>query len=85
MTNTEDIIYPKAPRFFPTSGQWTVCSEGSSVVSGLNHIILRAVLHDENMYPEPLRFNPDRFADEKRNQQLGINELPMAAFGFGRR
>lgn len=37
------------------------------------------------MYPEPLKFNPDRFADGKRNQQYGINELPMAAFGFGRR
>ncbi|KIP12415.1 hypothetical protein PHLGIDRAFT_498342 [Phlebiopsis gigantea 11061_1 CR5-6] len=43
------------------------------------------ILHEEKMYPEPLRFNPDRFADDKRNSALGINELPLAAFGFGRR
>ena len=67
------------------SGQSAVYSESSSFTGELNQIILRAVLHDEATYPEPLRFNPDRFADEKRNQQLGINELPMAAFGFGRR
>ena len=45
----------------------------------------RAILHDENMYPEPLRFNPDRFANEEQNAALGINESPSAAFGFGRR
>ncbi|GJE87615.1 cytochrome P450 [Phanerochaete sordida] len=44
-----------------------------------------AILHDEKMYPEPLRFNPDRFADEEQNAALGINDLPNAAFGFGRR
>lgn len=45
----------------------------------------RMILHDEKMYPEPLRFNPDRFADETQNSAQGINELPLAAFGFGRR
>ena len=49
------------------------------------HFPSRAVLHDPCMYPDPLRFNPDRFADEKRNRELGINELPRAVFGFGRR
>lgn len=45
----------------------------------------RAILHDEKMYPGPLRFNPDRFADKAQNAALGINELPNGAFGFGRR
>ncbi|KAI0926827.1 hypothetical protein AcV5_007515 [Taiwanofungus camphoratus] len=43
------------------------------------------MLHDERKYPDPLRFHPDRYADEKRNAELGINEIPFAAFGFGRR
>lgn len=46
---------------------------------------LRAVLHESSRYPDPLRFNPDRYTDEQRNKELGINELPLAAFGFGRR
>ena len=46
---------------------------------------IRAILHDEEMYPDPLRFNPDRFIDEEQNAVLGINALPNAAFGFGRR
>ena len=45
----------------------------------------RAMLHDPAVYPNPLQFDPDRFADEKRNKELGINEFPRAAFGFGRR
>ncbi|OBZ80086.1 O-methylsterigmatocystin oxidoreductase [Grifola frondosa] len=43
------------------------------------------ILHDETTYPDPLRFDPDRYADSKRNAELGINELPYPAFGFGRR
>lgn len=44
-----------------------------------------AILHDEAKYPDPFSFNPERFADEKKNAELEINELPYAAFGFGRR
>ncbi|KAI0068332.1 cytochrome P450 [Artomyces pyxidatus] len=43
------------------------------------------LLHDPAMYPDPMTFNPDRFADSKTNVELGINEEPLAAFGFGRR
>ncbi|KAJ7181739.1 cytochrome P450 [Mycena crocata] len=42
-----------------------------------------AILHDPDMYPEPLAFNPQRFAPE--NQVNGINQMPDPAFGFGRR
>ena len=43
------------------------------------------MFHDETKYPDPLRFSPERFEDEKKNRDLGINDLPHAAFGFGRR
>lgn len=42
-------------------------------------------MHDEEAYPDPSVFCPDRFEDPKRNSELGINPLPDAVFGFGRR
>ncbi|KAF9459105.1 cytochrome P450 [Collybia nuda] len=43
-----------------------------------------AMLHDETIYPEPFRFNPDRFMkDGKINP--AIRDPAHAAFGFGRR
>jgi len=44
-----------------------------------------AILHDEYTYPEPHKFNPERFENQEKNSLAGINELPHAAFGFGRR
>lgn len=43
------------------------------------------MLHEENIYPEPLRFNPDRYTDSSRNEKLKINPEPVQAFGFSRR
>ncbi|TFK41062.1 cytochrome P450 [Crucibulum laeve] len=43
-----------------------------------------AIFHDPETYPDPMRFNPDRFMNFSANEEK-INEKPDAAFGFGRR
>lgn len=45
---------------------------------------VRAILHDESVYSEPMKFNPDRFMtpDGEFNHNLRPAD---AAFGFGRR
>ncbi|GLB38676.1 putative cytochrome P450 family protein [Lyophyllum shimeji] len=43
-----------------------------------------AMLHDENKYPDPFKFNPDRFIkDGKLNP--AVEDPANVAFGFGRR
>jgi len=44
-----------------------------------------AVLHDPETYPDPMTFRIDRFLDVEGNALAGINEIPDAVFGFGRR
>lgn len=44
----------------------------------------RAILHEEEFYPEPFRFNPDRFIkDGALNKD--VLHPDVAAFGYGRR
>ena len=45
---------------------------------------LRAILHDENVYPNPLSFSPDRFIKNGKIN-LEVRDPAVAAFGFGRR
>ncbi|PPR08006.1 hypothetical protein CVT24_003757 [Panaeolus cyanescens] len=42
---------------------------------------LWALNHDEKMYPEPMKFNPERFLDENG----ALNDLQMYSYGLGRR
>ena len=49
-----------------------------------NLVTTRAMLHDETVYPEPFRFNPDRFMKDGR-LNLAVRDPDHAAFGFGRR
>ncbi|KAJ3570255.1 hypothetical protein NP233_g4534 [Leucocoprinus birnbaumii] len=44
-----------------------------------------AVFHDPETYPDPMSFKVDRFLDTEGNARAGINEIPEAIFGFGRR
>lgn len=63
-----------------------MCGESISVTQrAASHADHRNILHDEATYPDPFAFNPDRYADAKTNTERGINDVPWAAFGFGRR
>ena len=48
-------------------------------------IIYRAILHDEEIYPEPFKFNPDRFLTQDGQLDPAIQDPFIAVFGFGRR
>ena len=85
MTNIEDIISRRGLRFSPTYGAFPDVPLRGMRYELIRTSFSRAVLHESSRYPDPLRFNPGRYADEKRNKELGINEFPLAAFGFGRR
>lgn len=54
--------------------------------SGTYHVthpaIPRTILHDPRTYPEPSRFNPDRFLSPDSRAQ---HEHVSVAFGYGRR
>ncbi|KNZ73921.1 O-methylsterigmatocystin oxidoreductase [Termitomyces sp. J132] len=43
------------------------------------------ILHDNEHYPNPMEFKPDRYLDADDNFRQGINPTPTTAFGFGRR
>ncbi|TFK25339.1 cytochrome P450 [Coprinopsis marcescibilis] len=44
-----------------------------------------AMLHDEKVYPEPFRFNPDRFMKDGKLDFKTQRDPNHACFGFGRR
>ena len=43
----------------------------------------RAILHDEEVYPEPEEFRPERFLTE--DGKVKDDSLLVYAFGYGRR
>ena len=45
----------------------------------------RAILHDENTYPDPHAFLPDRFLNEDGSFNPALQSPAVAVFGYGRR
>ena len=81
MTNTMAVGFQRALRYWLMFGM----NANTHLTGPITEFFIRAILHDEHQYPEPLKFNPERFEDQEKNRIAGINELPHAAFGFGRR
>ena len=43
------------------------------------------MLHDEATYPEPFKFNPERFMTADGQSNKNVKDPFLAIFGFGRR
>jgi len=57
-------------------------------ISHLNHVKFRSILHDQEVFPDPFEFRPERYLDKAGNLKTGKDEpseAVVAAFGFGRR
>lgn len=50
-----------------------------------HHQARSAILHDENLYPEPKQFKPERYFDSDGNWNSDVRSPANVAFGFGRR
>ena len=49
------------------------------------HNFSRAMLHDENIYPDSHTFTPERFLTKGGKLNLSVKDPLDAVFGFGRR
>lgn len=47
--------------------------------------VCSAILQDEDRFPEPTRFNPDRYLDNDGNLNPDAFDPAKVAFGFGKR
>ena len=43
------------------------------------------MLHNEDVYPEPHLFQPERFLDVSGNLDSSVPDPELAVFGFGKR
>ena len=50
-----------------------------------HHDYSRAMLHNEDVYPEPHLFRPERYLDASGNLNSSVPDPEIIAFRFGRR
>ena len=43
------------------------------------------MMHDEEVYPDPFDFKPERFLDKNGQPDMSVPQPDSAFFGFGRR
>ena len=83
MTNTMATSSPKEPWLLPMLGTtFNTCPFFLITDGNQNH---RALLHDEEVYPQSSKFMPERFLDERGQIDRKVRNPDLAAFGFGRR
>jgi len=77
---TRVIAFPLAQLLFLTHGK------GMSLLLRIGRVlsVVRALLHDETVYPEPFKFKPERFM---KNGKIDpeVRDPGHACWGFGRR
>ena len=81
MKSCEDISFLQAASYCPTFGEfWTSLATADTI----NHLYLRACMHDPDAYEDPFEFRPERFI---RDGQLDptVRDPVAFVFGFGRR
>jgi len=87
--NTKDTGSRKGLLFCITLGRW----RGLAPTSAASHILPfcvslleKAMLHDENVYPEPFQFKPERFLTiDGLEMKIWARDPDNVIWGFGRR
>ncbi|KAF5375246.1 hypothetical protein D9758_000183 [Tetrapyrgos nigripes] len=78
MNDDENYLDPKCLGNTPRSVSHFSCVFAESLSS-------ERYDHHRDVYPDPFTFSPERFENVEKNIAQGINEIPGAVFGFGRR
>ena len=54
------------------------------MLAAMNSFTIRTLMHDPNVFPDPLEYKPERYLKNGRLDPT-VRSPTVAAFGFGRR